>query len=85
MAPGAEARERRRMMVARGRVTLIGVGIGVVAAVLATRLLETLLFGGSAIDLTAFAAVSAIMRAAAAHPRPGRSGRGGSADLIIPR
>jgi ABC-type antimicrobial peptide transport system permease subunit len=62
MALGAQARELRRMVVAQGsRVALIGVVIGVVAALLLTRVLEKLLFGVRAIDAPTFLAMSGLM------------------------
>jgi ABC-type antimicrobial peptide transport system permease subunit len=62
MALGARAGEVRRMVVAQGgRVTLVGVVIGVVAAVLLTRVLEGMLFGVRAIDVPTFAAMALLM------------------------
>ena len=62
MALGAQTRELRRMIVAQGgRVTLVGVVIGVVAALAATRVLDTLLFGVGAMDVATFVLMSAIM------------------------
>jgi hypothetical protein len=62
MALGAQARELRRMVVARGgRVTLIGVVLGVGAALLATRVLGTLLFGVRAVDVPTFLGMSGLM------------------------
>jgi predicted permease len=62
MALGAEAGALRRMVVAQGgRMTLIGVGIGVIAAALLTDVLNSLLFGIKAFDLPTFAVMSAIM------------------------
>jgi predicted permease len=62
MALGAQAREVRRMVVAQGsRVALIGVIIGVIAALFLTRVLESLLFGVAAIDPRTFVAMSALM------------------------
>ncbi len=62
MALGARTRDLRRMVVAQGgRVTLIGVGIGVVAALLLTRVLESLLFGVARIDVLTFTAMSGLM------------------------
>jgi putative ABC transport system permease protein len=63
MALGAQSGEVRRMIVTHGsRVALIGVAIGIAAALLLTRLLETMLFRVGAIDwqLT-YIAMSAIM------------------------
>jgi predicted permease len=62
MALGAEARALRRMVVAQGgRIALLGVVIGVIAGVLLTDVLESLLFGVDAVDVPTFAAMSAIM------------------------
>jgi predicted permease len=62
MALGARAGEVRRMVMAQGgRVTLIGVGIGVVVALLLTRVLEGLLFGVRPIEVTTFAAMAVVM------------------------
>jgi ABC-type antimicrobial peptide transport system permease subunit len=66
MALGAQARELRRMVVAQGgRVTLIGVVIGIIAALAATRVLESLLFGVGAMDVMTFTLMSALMLAVA--------------------
>jgi predicted permease len=66
MALGAQARELRRMVVAQGgKVALIGVVIGIAGAVLATRVLNTLLFGVRAMDVVTFTAMSALMLAVA--------------------
>jgi len=52
MALGAQARELRRMVVARGsRVALVGVVLGVGVALLTTRVLGSLLFGVRPIDV----------------------------------
>ncbi|MBW3552832.1 MAG: ABC transporter permease [Gemmatimonadetes bacterium] len=62
MALGAKARDVRRMVVRQGgTVALIGVGIGLVAAVFAARSLESLLFEVRARDPIVFAAVATIM------------------------
>ena len=62
MALGAQAADVRRMVVRQGgRVALIGVGIGLVAAVFAARWLETLLFEVEARDPIVFAAVALVM------------------------
>jgi ABC-type antimicrobial peptide transport system permease subunit len=66
MALGAQASELRRMVVAQGgKVALIGVAIGIAGAVLATRVLNTLLFGVRAMDVVTFTAMSALMLAVA--------------------
>jgi len=62
MALGAQARQLRRMVVARGsRVTLVGVAVGVGLALLTTRILGSLLFGVRAIDVPTFVAMSGVM------------------------
>jgi ABC-type antimicrobial peptide transport system permease subunit len=62
MALGAEARRVRGMVVAQGvRVVLIGVAIGVLAALVTTRALGSLLFGVQAVDLATFLGLSATM------------------------
>jgi putative ABC transport system permease protein len=62
MALGAQADRVRRMVVAQGiRVVILGVGLGLVAAVGLTRSLRSLLFGVGAVDVTTFVVVSATM------------------------
>ncbi len=62
MALGARAADVRRMVVTQaGRIALIGVVIGLVAAVLSARSLESLLFEVQARDPLVFAAVALIM------------------------
>ena len=62
MALGATAGSVRRMVVTQGaRVVLVGVVIGVAAALAATRLLGTLLYGIRAVDPVLFAAMSLMM------------------------
>jgi putative ABC transport system permease protein len=66
MALGAEPKTVRRMFIWQGaRVTLLGVLIGVLAAVGLTKYVQTLLYGVERLDLTAFAAMSALMVAVA--------------------
>ncbi len=61
MALGATAENVRRMVVAQGgRVALVGVVIGLVAAALSARVLESLLFEVRARDPLVFAAVSVV-------------------------
>jgi putative ABC transport system permease protein len=62
MALGAQAADVRRMVVKQGgRVALVGVAIGLVAAVFAARWLESLLFEVEARDPIVFVAVSVVM------------------------
>ncbi|HSJ23245.1 MAG TPA: FtsX-like permease family protein [Longimicrobiales bacterium] len=66
MALGARAGDVRRMVVAQGgRVALVGVAIGLVAAVFSARSLESLLFEVRARDPLVFAAVATVMLAVA--------------------
>jgi len=52
----------RRMVVTQGaRVVALGVGIGIVVAILATRALGTLLFGVKAVDAATFVGMSLSM------------------------
>jgi len=62
VAIGAEAGRVRRMVVRQGaRLTLVGVGIGLVVAIATTRVLESLLFGVGALDLPTFVVMSGVM------------------------
>jgi hypothetical protein len=62
MALGAEASRVRRMVVVQGaRVVALGVGIGVVVAILSTRALGSLLFGVKAVDALTFLGMSLSM------------------------
>ncbi|MEJ2206032.1 MAG: ADOP family duplicated permease [Gemmatimonadota bacterium] len=62
MALGARTSELRRMVVVQGgRVTLIGVVVGVAGALALTRVLESLLFGVGAMDAPTFVSVSVLM------------------------
>jgi predicted permease len=62
MALGATAAAVRRLIVSQGaRVVLIGVVIGLVAALASTRLLATLLYGVKAVDPIVFAGMSLMM------------------------
>lgn len=62
MALGAEAGGVRRMVVAQGsRVVVLGVAIGVLAGLFATRLLDSLLYGVEAADPVTFGAVAVTM------------------------
>jgi putative ABC transport system permease protein len=62
MALGATASLVRRQVVSQGaRVVLVGVVIGVAAAVASTRFLGTLLYGVEAVDPLVFATMSVLM------------------------
>lgn len=62
MAFGAERRDVLLLVLSHGaRLTLLGVGLGVVASLAMTRLLATLLYGISATDVTTFAAVALLL------------------------
>ena len=64
MALGATAGAVRRQVVSQGtRVVLVGVAIGVAAAIASTRLLATLLFEVEAVDPIVFAAMAVLMLA----------------------
>jgi len=66
MALGAEAKNVRRMFIWQGtRVVLLGVLVGVPAAVGLTRYVQTLLYGVERLDVSAFAGMSAVMLAVA--------------------
>ena len=62
MALGAQATSVMRMIVGQGmRLTLIGVGIGLVAALGLTRLMAALLFGVSETDPLTFSLITALL------------------------
>jgi putative ABC transport system permease protein len=62
MALGAQARDVRALVVGQAlRMGAAGLGIGLVGALLVTRVLESLLFGVSAADPVTFAGVSAAL------------------------
>lgn len=66
MALGAEAKTVRRMFIWQGaRITLLGVAVGLAAAAGLTTYIQTLLFDVQRLDMTAFAAMSAVMLAVA--------------------
>jgi predicted permease len=66
MALGAEAKTVRRMFVRQGgQVALLGVVVGVLAAVGLTTYIQTLLFGVEPLDLITFVGTSALMTAVA--------------------
>ncbi|MGQ0647054.1 MAG: FtsX-like permease family protein [Gemmatimonadaceae bacterium] len=62
MALGATTRAVRRQIVSQGaRVVLIGVVIGLAAAVASTRLMQALLYEVKAVDPLVFVAMSVMM------------------------
>jgi putative ABC transport system permease protein len=62
VALGAEARDVLRLVLRQGlALALVGVGLGVVAALGLTRLMKTLLFGVSATDPLTFIGVAALL------------------------
>ena len=66
MALGAEAKTVRRMFVWQGgRVALIGIVVGMLAAVALTTYIQTLLFNVGRLDVLAFAGMSGVMLAVA--------------------
>jgi predicted permease len=66
MALGAEATSIRRMFIWQGtRVALLGVIVGVLAAVGLTKYVQTLLYGIQRLDVTAFAGMAVVMVAVA--------------------
>jgi ABC-type antimicrobial peptide transport system permease subunit len=66
MALGAEASSVRLMVVLQGgRVTVLGVAIGILAALGLAGVLESLLFGVKALDPPTFVAMSVLMLAVA--------------------
>jgi putative ABC transport system permease protein len=66
MALGAQPRDVLRLVIKYGmRVTLIGVGIGMIAAVVLTRFISSLIFGISPADPLTFLGVAALLGATA--------------------
>jgi putative ABC transport system permease protein len=66
LALGAQAADVLRMVVRQGMtLVLFGVGVGLVGALAATRLLRSLLFDVSATDPVTFAAISLLLVAVA--------------------
>ena len=62
MALGANSRDVMKLVVGQGVIlTLIGVAVGLGAAVGLTRLMSSLLFGVSATDSVTFIAISALL------------------------
>jgi predicted permease len=67
IALGAQPRDVLRLVMGEGaRLTLLGVGVGVFAALGLTRLMHSLLFGVSAVDPLTFAAVALLLALVAA-------------------
>jgi putative ABC transport system permease protein len=67
VALGAQPRDVFRIIVGEGlRLALFGVGVGLVAALVLTRLLQSFLFGISAYDPVTFIAVSLLLTLVAA-------------------
>ena len=63
IALGAQRRDVLRLVLGQGtRLTLLGIAIGILAALVLSRLLATLLFGVSATDPLTFAGVAACSR-----------------------
>ena len=66
LALGAQRRDVMAMIVAQGMVlTMIGTAVGVVSALLVTRMMSSLLFGVSAADPVTFAAIPVLLAAVA--------------------
>jgi putative ABC transport system permease protein len=66
VALGAKPRDILRLIVGHGmRLTLTGVGVGVIVSLLLTRLLSTLLFGIGAIDPVVFSGAAVVLMGAA--------------------
>ena len=62
MALGANRRDVFRLVLGQGtRLTLVGIGLGILAAVVVTRLMATLLYGISATDPLTFTAVALLL------------------------
>ena len=62
MALGANRRDVLRLVLGQGtRLTLLGIGLGIVAALIITRLMATLLYGISATDPLTFTAVALLL------------------------
>jgi ABC-type antimicrobial peptide transport system permease subunit len=62
MALGAKPRDVLAMILERGaKLTMIGIGIGIIASLMLTQLMKSLLFGVSAADPITFVAVSLLL------------------------
>jgi putative ABC transport system permease protein len=62
MALGAQASSVRRLVVLQGgRVAMVGVALGILAALGLTGIIDSMLFGVQALDATTFVAMSALM------------------------
>ena len=81
MALGAQAAAVRRLVVAQGvRVAMLGVVIGLIAAFVLTRVLDSLLFGVEAIHFTTFVEMSGVMAGVALLASYGPARRASGAD-----
>ena len=59
MALGANGRDVLRLVLSQGsRLTFLGIGFGIIAALIVTRVMATLLYGVSATDPLTFTAVA---------------------------
>jgi len=62
MASGAQMSDVLKLVVGQGMILVLGgVGLGLIAAFALSRVMESLLFGVSATDVTTFAATSLIL------------------------
>ena len=62
MALGAQPRDVRRLVLAQGfRLMAIGLGVGVIAALLLGRVIESLLFGVQPYDFATYAGVVSVL------------------------
>jgi ABC-type antimicrobial peptide transport system permease subunit len=83
MALGAQSTSVRRLVVAQGvSVAMVGVVIGLIAALALTRVLDSLLFGVKAIHLATFVAMSGVMAGVAFLASYGPARRASGADPI---